>query len=891
MTSSAVDPDLVLKATAPRSVKSFIARTELTLKSTRLRDCPLIAVSAAAGFGKTSLLTQWRREAQKQGVLVAWLTLDERDTPDRLIRVLRISLLLACGTTPSIESLATLASPGHGVSAATSWLADVSSMAHEFVLLIDDAHFVKTSAATDLLSYLILNAPGNLTIILASRGAVPPGLVALTPHVARLESEDLRFTLEESKQVLQQQLNHPVDPSTAIRLHELSGGWPLGLQLLLSSVKGHPRLDETVDQIIQEKGNIGLYFQQCLEDRLSSEELDFLDCISIVDVVHPDLAIAVTGRPDAGAVLARLCDLTPLFGQVMSGDWLRMHALALDYLRDRCLKHLSPEKIKELHRLASRWFAAHSILEPAARHALAGGQESMAYELAEQCLPGILAQGDVGRALDWFDLIPKIEAQRRVPIAITGAWALSYFAERRDEAKDVLKFVLENHDLPLSDRAQAAASLIQLVNNEDDFVQERSLCDEWQPYFGKGHQALDDILTSLTAIRSIFQGEPAMARYHLQRALAFKESSAFYISHVSLVNILALAHIWEGRVELAAKIFRPYAERARALLGRRSTASAIWDICLACTHWQMDDRQIATDLLADRFVVLESLQHFRIVTYAFLVFARMSLANSDDASALSKLEQLDAMGAVRKMPSMRVESLAEQVAIHARLARPRKAAMQLERLEAVRCSAEALSRQIYQPLFNVRLLIARAYVEIANQQYQAAKLNLSQAIIGAERLNAAPLSIQSKLLFALALRRTGEDDETVLDEAVSLVNSFGLKRIVRETHPEVFAMVEARQPPRPFSEPSVTKGEREDMPNPMPHEEGAVRLVSNGLLTPKELEILAHLAAGDSNKRIAVALDVGAETVKWHVKNLFMKLNGVDRRHVVERARYLGILH
>jgi LuxR family maltose regulon positive regulatory protein len=65
---------------------------------------------------------------------------------------------------------------------------------------------------------------------------------------------------------------------------------------------------------------------------------------------------------------------------------------------------------------------------------------------------------------------------------------------------------------------------------------------------------------------------------------------------------------------------------------------------------------------------------------------------------------------------------------------------------------------------------------------------------------------------------------------------------------------------------------------------------TGGLLTPKEARILTLLAAGMANKEIARAMDIGEQTVKWHLKNVFFKLNAASRRHAVDRARVLGLL-
>jgi len=69
-----------------------------------------------------------------------------------------------------------------------------------------------------------------------------------------------------------------------------------------------------------------------------------------------------------------------------------------------------------------------------------------------------------------------------------------------------------------------------------------------------------------------------------------------------------------------------------------------------------------------------------------------------------------------------------------------------------------------------------------------------------------------------------------------------------------------------------------------------MQLRADMLLTPKEVEVLGLLNQGMSNKRIALTLNVGGETVKWHMKNLYSKLSAVSRDHAIDRARLLGLI-
>jgi LuxR family maltose regulon positive regulatory protein len=167
--------------------------------------------------------------------------------------------------------------------------------------------------------------------------------------------------------------------------------------------------------------------------------------------------------------------------------------------------------------------------------------------------------------------------------------------------------------------------------------------------------------------------------------------------------------------------------------------------------------------------------------------------------------------------------------------------------------------------------LATAYVAIARRDWSRALLVLEGAGTLADQLRRCRECIAIKLLRVLALRASGEDASALMQEATGLAEAYGLRRVILDTHPDL----------------AQTRVSRETMqanPGQMP------RVTPSALLTPKEQQVLQLLARRLSRKQIAAALDVGDATVKWHLKNVFVKLNAGTREHALQRARMLGIL-
>ena len=145
-------------------------------------------------------------------------------------------------------------------------------------------------------------------------------------------------------------------------------------------------------------------------------------------------------------------------------------------------------------------------------------------------------------------------------------------------------------------------------------------------------------------------------------------------------------------------------------------------------------------------------------------------------------------------------------------------------------------------------------------------------------------AIQIQFLLALARRQGGEDATAQLQGAASMADTLGLRRLAADTHPACVELLatDAADISSADDQPAVAPGAAQAA--------GPAHVVENSLLTPKEAEVLQLLAGSLTNKQIASAMGVGDQTIKWHLKNMFTKLQAGSRKHLIGRARMLGIL-
>ena len=878
--------ELRLKVTPPRVPRHLLARPHLSLTAKSLADRPVILVQAPPGFGKTSLLAQWRLEHLAQGTVVAWLTAQRLDTPDRFAQSLALSVRMASGRQTFCHTLLEAAMPA-GLEGITIWLAELAQAAFSTVLFVDEADNLP-EASRGALVYLLRNAPANLRCVIAARGDawLDIGDLITYGQCVEIGPAMLRFRLEESLALVHAQLDARIDNDTAARLHQLIEGWPLGLQLALSAIAAGVEPGAAVAGLAGRLGELREYLVSVLLSNLDAADLDFLVRISILEDVHPDLCRSLARDDDAPARLARLVRDTPVFVVGEHSDWMRMAMLARDALCQRFAALPAPSR-EQIHSRAAAWLDDHGMLEPAARHALAAGLRDKAYQLAERSLyESILKRGRQSAVLGWMADLPDQELDRRPRLLLAAAWSLA-ISERHEEAGRLVERLLA---LPGADdtlRCEGALILGGAAVFADEPDRFAELFDPWSQSPPLREPLLLDVHANRTAYRTLLEGEPALARLRQQQRApqqALGQAIAYVDRWGELVT--ALTYLWEGQVLLAEKLLRPALASAEGELGRRSPFACMLAALLAASLWERDQPEEAGALMADRLDVLERCGLPESLLLAYRTLVRIAVAEGAEHRAIELLDAMEAVGVARRLPRLRVASLADRVRMHARRYRAQTCRNLCQHIEGLLDDPALPQGRLWRRSVAVVRDLAFAYAAIAARDWRGALQSLSGAgeMTGQLKLGRAHIEVLG--LRAFALDRCGEQAQPLLREAVDLAQAYGLRRVLLDAHPDLGEWIRdlaGRLPGEPTkpAAPPKPQGNR-SLPRPAAGP-GAV-------LTAKEREVLDLLARHLSNKEIGRALQAGETTVKWHVKNLFAKLDAGTRKQVVLRARVLGLL-
>jgi len=881
------DAHFQLKTAPPRLGRAIAARPRLEQRWTEVCERAAIVVTAPQGFGKTTLMAQWRRRWLEKGAFVAWASLDALDDRTRFVNLLLFAMRAATGK----ESFSAAAIQGQMESnreldALTALLAEVAALATPVVIILDDAHRMPQPTMREMLAYLLNNAPPNLQLLIGSRRPLELDLTDLVAggRMAAIGVGDLRMSLEESLEILRLRFGNRIGLDDAVHLHDLMEGWPVGLQLAAAAIESAPDPHAMIGQLNARGGDLQRFFFESLISRLSPEESAFLVQISILEAVNRELCEAVTGCRESGNYLTRLADESPVVTEGEGRDWLRLHAMARDFLLGQ-FDRMPAEERRGCYERAAAWYADHGHYQEAARHALAAGDESLAVAHVSQCLLDIAREGRLAEAHDWIKRLPASAMARDVRVQIAAAWITAL----GEDAANVPRLIeqIERHPQFNADSrfdvALITAAAAVFRDKPGDVAEALRDWDTAPP----GATPLNVMsLANSHAVLALQREENEQVRRRLLTSVSSTRRDAGLRLPLAFADLLVgLSHLMDGNAGQAVTVLQGRLELAEREAGRRSSPAAMLAGALAAARMVRGEPEQALATLADRLDVIERVGMPDPTMLAYRTLAAIAMRRGEETRALEILSALYQFGVARDLPRVLLVSLAEQVRLHSVQGRAETAFELLAQVDALRTAFDTPAYQPFDWLFRRTRSVAAGYACLARSDLDGAELALRTAGDVPIHARRAPMVLVARALLALVIHeRQRPEAREMLAEVLSLADLGGIRSFVEAAHPRL-RLVAGVIPNRPADGSRAAAPTGSARPAQVGHSP-----ITGGLLTPKEARILSLLANGRANKEIARAMDVGEQTVKWHLKNVFFKLNAASRKHAVDRARLLGLI-
>ena len=461
---------LQTKLHRPSITRSLIVRPQLIEQLNNFIGCPLILVSAPAGFGKTTLVCNWLNgmpSGQVEGETFlpsAWLSLDESDSDLNLFMRYIIAALRTIFNDACTKTLSLLHSRQEppAVTLYTSFCNELEELPGEVILVLDDYHFIRGKAVHNLVIEMGRHWPKPLHLVLISRINPPLPIARLRAKemISEIRTKDLRFTPEETAAYLSLSPASPLDQSTLQILEERFEGWPAGLHLAALSLHSASSQESVLLASSGENPNItGYLVDEVLSDQLPAIHT-FLVKTSILDRFCAELCEAIIEEVDS-AWNAQACldwiDHSELFITPLDNHrkWYRYHHLFQGMLQQRLSAEMGPDAVANLHLLASAWFEDQGLLDEALHHALGAGDLNLAARQMYAGLRDVLNQEDRPTLERWLRLLPEDMIHHQPELLMIRVWALQ-FSWRLDLQVQVVQRVEQLLDLGEGEKLPAA---------------------------------------------------------------------------------------------------------------------------------------------------------------------------------------------------------------------------------------------------------------------------------------------------------------------------------------------------------------------------------------------------------------------------------------------------
>ena len=906
MTTSLLDTKLY----APRRRTGLVSRPHLTDRVERGTQSKLTLVSAPAGFGKSTLLAEWRDGAQADGSATAWLSLDAGDNDPVAFWTHVIAALRTVAPTVGAKALTLLESPDRSIEAVLApLLNELNALPHDLVLVLDDYHAIDSPEIQIGMAFLLEHLPGQVHLVIATRAdpALPLARLRARGDLVEIRAVDLRFTPDEAGALLNGVMSLGLTTQDVVVLEGRTEGWIAAIQLAGLSMRGR---DDIAGFIARFAGDDRYIVDYLVEEvlQLQPEPVrTFLLETSILSRLNGPLADAVTGQDGGKGMLEALerqnLLLVPLDDR---REWYRYHHLFADVLQAR-LRDERPEHVAELHRRATEWYEQNGERAEAIRHAMAGRDLARAADLVELAMPATGRDRQEATLRRWLEALPD-ELIRARPVLSDGyagsilvRGATEGVETRLRDAERWLDLAAEGPEAADS----GAASMV--VVDEDAFrrlpgsvaVHRAGLAlllGDVAGTIDHARRALDLVAEDDDLGRgaaSALLGLAYWSRGDLEAASSLYAGSIprfERIGHLSDAIGLALAladmRIAQGRLHDAMRTYERGLELATGPGAVVLRGAADMHVGMSEIFRERDDLVGAAGHLQQARDLGEENGLPQNPYRSRVAAARIRQAEGDPAAALELLTEADRLYATDFSPDVRpVDALKARVWIaQGRLSE----AMGWARGRGLSVADDLGYVREFEHITLARLVLAQGARDRSNERIGEAIDLLERLLEAAENGGRTGSVLEILVVHALARRARNDVPGALssLERALALAEPEGYVRVVADEGPAMAALLKLAAQRRDASGylrrllvATVTPAAR------APGDEPLVEPLSE-----RELDVLRLLDSELDGPGIARELTVSLATVRTHTRNVYAKLGVNNRRAAVRRAGELGLL-
>jgi len=914
---------LATKLYVPPPRSKIVLRPRLIERLNEGLQSKLTLISAPAGFGKTTLVSEWVAVCERP---VAWLLLDEGDNDPTRFLTYFVAVLQTIASNIGAGALAVLQAPQPPPTEVilTALLNEITTIPDDFILVLDDYHVLDAKPVDNALTFLLEHLPPQMHLVIATREDphLPLARLRARGQLTELRAADLRFTPAEAAEFLGQVMGLNLSAEDIAALEARTEGWIAGLQLAALSMQGHQDVTSFIQSFTGSHHFVLDYLVEEVLHQQSESIQTFLLCTSILDRLCGSLCDAVLLDPSAsGQETLEYLEHANLFIVPLDNErhWFRYHHLFADLLQQRLRRSstISTGKEKrgvdELHRRASEWYEHNGSAADAIRHALAAEDFARAADLLELVMPGIDRSRQFATLLGWLKAIPDRLVRLRPVLSYWYAsismscGELGGVEPRLRDAEGWLDTTADTAGMVVIDKEEFRRLPGMIAIIRAGLALARGDMPETVKYARRVLDLApeDDLLmlggaASQLGLAAWTSGDLETARRMTADGMTNLRLAGYISPAIGCARVLADIQIAQGCLHEAMTTYEQALQWATEPGAPVIPGAADMYVGMSALHREHNDLKIAMQhLLTSQ--ALGELAGLSPNPYRWCAaMARIREAQGDLGGALDLLDQAERLydGAfapnVRPVATRKVRVWVAQGRICEAQGWAHEQGLSVEN--------ELGYLREFDHITLARVLLARYLSDRANGSITEVAGLLERLLKAAEEGGRKGSVIEILVLQAIAYH--AQDDlpaallplqhALVLAEPEGYVRMFidegsSMLHLLREASERKIMPDYTNKLLAAFEAEKRKSEDKPDLPPAIPegHRDGEFLIES---LSQRELKILQLIAQGLSNREIGERLFLALDTIKGHNRVIFDKLQVQNRTEAVARARELGLL-
>ena len=869
----------------------LVPRTRLLEKLDKGLPGKVNLVSAPAGFGKSTLVAAWLEEVKRP---FSWLSLDEEDNePVRFFTYVAAAL-----QSLSEEVAFTPPSANLPLKAMTTLLVNnLLQLSTPAVLILDDYHLIKTEAIHEALIFLCDHLPPTLHLVLITRSDPPLPLARMRVRgeLNEVRQKDVRFTVAETAVFLNDIMGLNLAPNNIAALEAHTEGWVASLQLAALSLQDAPDVTEVINAFSGTHRYIVDYLVEEVLAQRPPQTRDFLLKTSVLARFCAPLCDAILGSGKSpisnlhSQSIINQLDTANYFLIPLDEkrNWYRYHHLFADVLRQRAKQEFS-DQLPGLYQRAAHWFATNGYLYDAIDMALAGADFEQAARLILQAAETEIWEHGEWLLLDrWLNELPESLVNLHPRLCLNQSWGhlvqgqLAAGHARLQDAEKAILVDPDAHQLAQGELAAIRAALARFQGNQPQVIAQAEIALTYLPHTNLTWR----VMTLLNLGAAHFLGDDGTITEEVLTE-AWQLAEANHQAMLACVSGSFLAQLWvrNGRYHQAQQ---QYAKAQAIAMQQPGSVFNIGmtHLGLGELHLAWNDLEKAEAYLQEGSEIGLTVQNLLLILSGSLALARLRQiqGNLDEANTLILQAQDVAENPTATWSWLHVPTMA-----HLALAWLRQGDLDTAR----RFSETAVIDAQTQPGFWIESQkIIAARVRMAEKQWQEAEILLSEVWETAVSHHRVQNQIKIRILQAVIQHNLQQFDDarSTLQEALILAQPTGEIRLFLDEGDAIQALIHALQFDDAAMHTYVNK-----IASAFPQQQTDQKQNANQQLveplTTRELELLALVATGTSNRDIAAQLFISYATVRRHLNNIYGKLGVNGRSQAILKAQELNLV-